>query len=191
MMRHLLLLALCTSLRVGIAAADPISIGAVRLLQLDPNDPTRLGIDAVGSPLPIEVLPDPVSFWTPVSGASALQVVWAGPEGLLGTFSWEFSPDTDVVVWGMVLPRWYRPMPITVTSIARGLQGSTERSDMWVVFSPVPEPGTLGLVGIGVAGLWRLRRGASRRKCVLSQQASLSATLNARSCLSAIRRRTT
>ena len=137
------------------AQADPI-----RLLQLDRYRITTV-IDAVPTAEAITIRNDTISFWTPLDRpTTSLAVSWAGPNGVLGGYTFDFEPGIDVVVWGVLLPVWYHPTTLTVKW---GAVGTTPQSASWVVQTIIPEPSAWLLVVTGCPLIVWIHRQRRRR----------------------------
>jgi hypothetical protein len=130
-------------------SADPITLSNLSVVQLAPTDPT---INLTDGPF----LSDSQTFtvFADLSEASdsPLQLLLGAP---LGTVEYAIPLWTNTLAMAVTIPRVYRPTTFhaEATLLRDGVVLDT-RSVEWTASSPVPEPGTFGVMLAGLLGLY-------------------------------------
>lgn len=168
MSKWILALVLLTGLTAS-ATADPITLSTLQLAQAVPGQPTAITIAPVGD----GTLPT----FTSLSQDFTLFATITPRMELDGTFAvvaplavqqYTFPAATDTLVTSVRIPRVYRPTVFSAEAVLYSAAGERldARTFQWVASSPVPEPATWGLVGLGLVGVLLVRRndGLGRRQ---------------------------
>jgi len=162
------------------ASADPVSIDTLQALWTTPAGKFK-SVDLIANPGAIlqgQVV-DFGGFSKPVvsfelglstrSSPGALTITLLLPPGSEAPLSNNpqivpLAGPTDLYVFGFDFPTFYTPKPMSLEfdslGVPGGLAGMTKFS--FSVVQPVPEPGTVLLLGTGLGSLWLRRRSRHR-----------------------------